>query len=277
MRLLLALLLAAAPAAPVVMLLPDRVSGPANDYNWSEDDSGRAVFGRSEANFAKARIWTLHRTRQGWSQPQPAAFTDPRWRDSDPWLTPDGRWLYFISDRPAPGRAEDRRDLDLWRVRRIANGWGVPEALSALNTPGEELGPELHGGVLYFASTRKGGPGRLDLYRARQQGAGFAAAEPLPEPLNSKDSEGDLTFSRDGRTAIFWRETSGRLLLYRSDRRGEKWTDPAPLDASVNIGDFNFTPAISRDGKQLRFASTARREGQAPGLADLYQAAIDLR
>jgi Tol biopolymer transport system component len=271
MHLFLASLLAAAVPASQPLFLPDQVSGPENDYNWSEDDHGHAVFARSKADFAASRIWETQRTAAGWSAPRPVAFASADWRDSDPWLTPDGRWLYFISDRPAPGRAEDRRDLDLWRVRRVGKGWGTPEPLSALNTPAEELGPELHGDRLYFASTRKGGPGRLDFFGAPRKGNGFGPAVPLRAPLNSAQSEGDLTFSRDGKRAIFWREVGGRLVLHQSRRAGNGWSAPIALLAGVNIGPFNFTPAISRDGRSLIFASTAKRPGQAEGLADLYQ------
>lgn len=97
------------------------LSSPMNDYNLSiSDDQRTLVVARSEADFRNARIMTATRAsaRSAWGTPQPIAFTDPRWSDSDPWLTPDGRTLYFISTRPAPGGEEGRADYDIWRSVR---------------------------------------------------------------------------------------------------------------------------------------------------------------
>jgi hypothetical protein len=253
-------------------LRTDSVSGPLSEYNYSESDDGKlAVFARSEADFARARIMVTRRTGRGWSTPAPIGFSDPRYRDSDPWLTPDGRTLYFVSDRPTPARP-GKRDLDIWRAIRQGEGWSAPEHLSnAVNGAGEELGPELHAGVLYFATARRSGMGGLDIYAARATPQGFAKPEALPAPINSAASESDFTLSGDGRTALFWRMTDGKGLIHRSRLGPEGWSAPAPLGAEVNRGGFNFTPSLARDGRTLTFASDAERPGQAKGLSDIYR------
>src|SRR5688572_17097634 len=82
--------------------LTEIINSPLNDYNLSMDKAERSlVFARSELEFRKARIFTAERTANGWSRPTAIGFTDERYANSDPWLTPDGRTLYFISDRPA--------------------------------------------------------------------------------------------------------------------------------------------------------------------------------
>ncbi len=254
-------------------MLPE-FSSPLNDYNLSTDDAGRmVVFARSEADFANARILVSERRGGRWSEPQPIAFTDPRYSDSDPWLTPEGRTLYFVSNRPVAG-TQPRPDLDIWRSVRTPGGWSQPEHLAALSSPGPELGVELHGDTLTFSSVRKGGSGGLDIYSARVSGAGFEAPRPIEEPFNSRESDSDFTLSRDGRTALFWRSLGGKGVLHISRRSKAGWSDPAPLPSSINRGDFNFTPAFSRDGSGITFASTAPRAGQAAGMADIYVAML---
>ncbi|WP_114952631.1 TolB family protein [Sphingosinicella terrae] len=267
----LLLALAAGLASPT-MVAP--LSSPLNDYNAVADAAESIlVVARSEAEFRNARILVSHRTADGWSPPEPIGFSDPRWSDSDPWLTADGQTLYFISNRPAAGRAPDRHDLDIWRARRNGEGWSEPEHLGAgVNSDSEELGPELHDGRLYFASTRPGGRGGLDIYQADVADTAFGPARPLESPFNSRESESDFTLSPDGQTAMFWRIAGGKGLLHVSRRRGGSWSEPQPLPASINLGDFNFTPSFSADGRHLRFASTMRRSGQAAGLADIYEA-----
>ena len=275
---ILAFLAVAAAAAMTPATFVDGVSSPLNDYNLSFDARERTmVFARSEAEFRNARIFVAARSGRGWSEPAPIGFSDPRWSDSDPWLTPDGMTLYFISNRPAAGREDGRTDLDIWRAVRTAAGWSAPEHLGpAVNSPGPELGPELHGSTLYFSSARRGGRGGLDIYAARSTAAGrFAPAAVLEGPFNGPASDSDFTLSRDGRAAMFWRSGEGGAgTLFLSRKVGAAWSRPEPLPAAINHGPFNFTPTFSADGRSVFYASTRAREGQAEGLADIYRASL---
>jgi Tol biopolymer transport system component len=268
---LIALLIAAATAGPAKLVA--FASSPLNDYNLSFDARERlVVFARSEADFRKARIFVAKRTKSGWTVPTPISFSDDRYADSDPWLTPDGRTLYFISDRPAPGREAKRTDHDIWRSTRTDRGWSSPEHLGPeVNGRGEELGPELHQGKLYFSSARRSGIGGLDIYEAQQNGSGFKTATLLDGPFNTPESESDFTLSPDGKSAMFWRSLEGRGTIHIAYADGRGWSEPVPLPARLNVGPFNFTPSFSGDGRRVRYASTIEREGQPSGLADIYE------
>lgn len=280
-------LTAAADGTPVtgaaLRLAPGTLSTPRNEYNLSEAGTLR-VFARSDANFANARIWLQRRTSDGWGVPEPAPLPAGA-SDSDPWLTPDGRWLYFASDRTAPGRDAKRRDLDLWRLPIDAQGvFGEPEHLGvAVNSPGMELGPELHAGVLYFNSTRPGGPAPLSIYGAALDAGGLPGApEPLPAPFNTGTQQGDFTLSPDGRFALFWslREGSAAGDVYAVRRIGDGWDSQAiRLPSPINSTGFDFTPAFSADGTLLRFASDRASSGLPEtgpgGLSDLYVVPVE--
>lgn len=261
-----------AAASETPRMLPS-VSSAMNDYNLGYDEAERTfVFARSEAEFAKAKIYIAEKRRGRWSEPRQIGFSDPRYSDTDPWLTPDGRTLYFASTRPTAARP-DKTDLDLWRSRRAADGgWAAPEHLGdAVNGAGPELGVELHGGTLYFSAARRSGKGGLDIYTAREQAGAFSTPpQLLPGPFNTAASESDFTLSPDGRRAVFWRMVGDKGMLHIAERTPAGWSEPRPLPASVNIGPFNFTPSFTRDGKALRFASTLARPGQDAGLADIF-------
>ena len=265
-----ALLAAAAATGPA--LAP--ISSDMSDYNPSMDAKERLlVFARSEAEFQNARIYIAERRGGPWSAPEPIEFSDERYSDTDPWLTPDGRTLYFISNRPTP-TDRGKRDIDIWRSRRSGSGWSAPEHLGdTVNSKGPELGVEFHAGSLYFASVRKGGKGGLDIYVARLGPNGFEAPQPVAGPFNTAESDSDFTLSPDGRTAAFWRgNQGGRIHLAR--RTAEGWSQPVPLPEAINHGPFNFTPSFAADGRQLWYASTRPREGQTDGLADIYVATL---
>jgi hypothetical protein len=273
----------AAPAAPVAgprteTLGAGRLSTEANEYNAGLSADGRTLlFARSpKGDFKGAHILVATRGKgagAAWGEPKPLPFADARYRDSDPFLAPDGRTLYFISDRPRPGTAseEAREDLDVWRVTRDAKGgWGTPEHLGMeVNSDGEELGPELHGDTLYFNSSRKGGPGQLDIWSARRVDGRFQAATVLPAPINSPQSEGDFTLSADGRVALFWSSRPGGQGsgdVWVAFRQGEAWGTPVNAGAAVNTKGFDFTPSLLPDGDTLLLGGM--RNG---ALSDLYR------
>ena len=285
-----------ATAAPATLVGEDGLAAGASAYNPSLTPDGRTlVFARSAPGFRRPVIHVSRLSHGRWSTPQPVPFTDPRWGDSDPTFTPDGRTLYFVSNRPADPRtagdstARDstRRDLDVWRVRREptreGERWGTPERLGPeVNTRSQELGPSWRDGVLYFASARRAGVGGLDLWAARDLGGGrFARAEPFGGALNTPASESDPELSPDGRTLLFWSDRAGgagSADLYAS-RRGTdgRWSAPVPLRGAANSAWFDFTPALSADGRWLYFASerpldAARAHDAPPGAGSPVQA-----
>jgi len=108
-----------------------------------------------------------------------------------PAITPDGKYLYFVSDmRGGEG------GLDLWRCSMENGEPGFPENLGpALNTPGDEMFPTFSpDGILYFSSNGREGMGGLDLYSARLDDWGTWHVEHLGAPMNSAGDDFGMTF-----------------------------------------------------------------------------------
>ncbi len=133
-----------------------------------------------------------------WSRPRPASFSG-RWSDVDPFITADGRRLYFCSNRPLSGQGDKGKDFDIWMSDRTAQGWSAPANVGApVNSPADEFYPSLSkNGTIYFQSRRPGGPGSPDIWRARPVAGGFADAQCLPPPVNSAGFEGDTLVAPD--------------------------------------------------------------------------------
>lgn len=139
-----------------------------------------------------AQIFTASRSDATWSSPQPLEITkDTLSSYAHPAVSPDGNWLYFVSDMPG-----GLGGLDLWRIRITSDGLGGAENLGEpINSPGDEMFPTFRpNGELYFSSNGHPGMGGLDLFCAKQDSTGKWNVENLKYPMNSAGDDFGMTF-----------------------------------------------------------------------------------
>ena len=104
-------------------------------------DGRTLYFVRSTPNFSRWTIMLSRFEKGKWSEPEVASFSG-QYSDADPFITRDGSRLYFISNRPTPGRPAP--NLDIWFVEKTANGWGEPKNPgSPINSGGSEWYPTI--------------------------------------------------------------------------------------------------------------------------------------
>ncbi len=190
-----------------------------------------------------------------WSKPNPAPFSAD-FSDDDPFVSPDGEWLYFVSDRPVD-EFDDNPDANIWRYNLKEDG--RLEVLS-VNSPMTEYSPVMTlTGTLYFASDREGGLGRGDVYVAETADGRFLEPEPLGPSVNSQYGEWNVWVSPSESTLIF--ESSSRPEnrstpgdLYVSLRTAAGWSPAIPLQ-DLNSVDSDLLPRMHPDGKTLYYTT----------------------
>ena len=140
-----------------------------------------------------AQIVTSSRSDAAWGKPNPLELTkDTLSTYAHPAVSPDGEWLYFVSDMPGGVGG-----YDIWRVRITAAGLGGVENLGEpINTPGDEMFPTFRpNGDLYFSSNGHVGLGGLDIYIAKvdKKTRQYKVTHP-GYPLNSEADDFGMTF-----------------------------------------------------------------------------------
>lgn len=140
-----------------------------------------------------AQIVTSSRSDAAWGKVQKLEITqDTLSTYAHPAISPDGEWLYFVSDMPG-----GMGGYDIWRVRITPSGLGGVENLGApINTPGDEMFPTFRSnGDLYFSSNGHIGMGGLDIYIARiDEKTHQYKIEHPGYPLNSEADDFGMTF-----------------------------------------------------------------------------------
>ena len=132
-----------------------------------------------EDGIGSCDIYFTEKVGDTWLPPKnmgPVVNSD-QW-DSQPSISPDGKTLYFASNRRG-----GQGSSDIWKTELDEKGeWGRPVNLGAIvNTSLAEMGPFIHydNSALYFSSQGHPGMGGADLFLSKRYDGGWT------EPLNA--------------------------------------------------------------------------------------------
>ena len=164
---------------------------------------------KTDPNYPRyATIVASHRNDAVWGKPSEIVISkDSLYSYAHPAVSPDGEWLYFVSDMPG-----GQGGYDLWRCRLLGNdAVGALENLgTTVNTPGDEMFPTFRpNGDMYFSSNGHPGLGGLDIFILKK---GTRTLEHPLSPLNSQGDDFGMTF--EGRL------NKGFFCSNRGDNRG---------------------------------------------------------
>jgi hypothetical protein len=248
---LLALALALAPragsAAPAVaefqvegaseVLLPGRVSRAQHELQATMQVAGDVlVFGCSDCSRSNGGdLWQVQLRDGQWVGPgraKPSSRND----ESAPSFTPEGGWLYYLSDRKGGFGGTDLYRVAYWQVRQ---SFATAENLGpAINSAGEEgaasAGPDGH--YVVFASRGREGARGWDLFESRRVNGKMDATRPLA-PLNTPGDEFDPALLANDAGLVFARRSGGaqaRSELWFAPRRGDGFAAPVRLPEAIN-------------------------------------------
>lgn len=226
---------------------------------WTADGS-EMLFSRAMKDWSRIQIRTASVRNGRIGPPRPVSFADPAARDVDPFVSPDGRSLYFASDRPLPGDAGPRA-YRLWKVDRVGKSWGAARPLTGEAAAlGALLYPSIdRHGMLVFARTTAEGP---RLYAARLEGDAIRDAAPLEIPGITFAL--DATVARDGKRIVFVApaEAGSRAkAIFLTRRLGKKWEAPRIVHRPEPPATSVLATGLSRDGRTLYFTSNLAVSG----------------
>jgi len=224
-------------------------------------DGKTVYFTAREFNSAAAKpplhVYESHLQNGEWQQAKPVRFSSEQWSDLDPFISGDGQKMFFVSTRPAPGKANGKPDMDIWFSEWKSGEWSEPRWIKEINSDAKEGSPSVdRKGNLYFFSDRGAEANQNSIYVAHIVGDHFSAPEKLPTPINAGPSDTSPWIAPDGQTLLFYSTRPGgfgQADLYVSFLKSNTWSPPVNLGAAVNTADFEYNPEVSRDGSTLYF------------------------
>ena len=174
----------------------------------SENDEGACTFSadfktmyltvcKTDPTYPRyAQIATAQRSDASWGKATELNISrDTLSTFAHPAPSPDGRWLYFVSDMPG-----GLGGYDIWRAEILGNNVvSIENVGSPINTPGDEMFPTFRpNGDFYFSSNGHPGFGGLDIYyveneELRMRNEEFPSGVPSTEGMAAANSSSDGT------------------------------------------------------------------------------------
>ncbi len=138
-------------------------------------------------------IHTSTRSDAKWSAPVKFEITaDTLSTYGHPAVSPDGEYLYFVSDMPGGYGGKD-----IWRISLKERQGSLVNLGPGINTAGNEDFPYVRSdGTLYFSSDGHPGMGGLDIFKAVHKGSDGMewTIENMRSPINSSGDDFGMTF-----------------------------------------------------------------------------------
>ncbi|WP_346857061.1 OmpA family protein [uncultured Draconibacterium sp.] len=194
-----------------------------------------------------AELYSTSQSRGSWSDPIKLQVLGDSLTAAHPALSPDGEYLYFVSDKIG-----GQGGKDIWRAKSEGGTYGKAVNLGAVvNTDGDEMFPFVRdNGELYFASNGHVGQGGFDIFKAVEDENGVWTIENMGSPMNSSADDFGIAFV-DG-------ENKG---MFSSNRKGSRGDDiysfvVPPKIYQVEGEIFNKETNSKLDGTTVRIIGT---------------------
>jgi len=238
------------PGLTPEIFAPGIISTDSHEYAITFTPNGSEFyFTRRGGALSQSTIMIM---KQEWNVPQAASFSGI-YADSEPFITPDGKRLYFGSRRPLEDNETPKRP-HIWITDRINSGWLKPRPLGSPFHDIFVMGPTLtKDDTIYFTS--KGG-----IHKSAFTSSGYGKIEKLGDSINAGPAvhpfiapdESYLIFDGRDRPDGF-----GGWDLYISFRNNDgSWTEAKNMGEKINSSSNELCASVSPDGKYLFYESS---------------------
>lgn len=227
---------------------------------------GKEIYWTASGEYGYSeKIWCIKQKKGHWEFPKIVFFTDEA-RDGGPFITPDGKKLFFHSNRQMKNDEKTKADSDIWVVGKVDNRWGEPKNLGpVINSKNSEVFASISKkGNLYFqAYYPTKSLGSSDIYWSEFKNGHYSDPENLGPAINSPYSESSPFIAPDESYILFHSIRPGGFIqgnqIYISFKTKKGcWTEAKNMGRVIN-GSIASSPYASPDGKFLFY--TRRQNG----------------
>ncbi len=218
---------------------------------WSQDNTRR----RANPNDPIIKGICVSKIENGhWTKPKIASFSPPNISDA-PFISPDGKKLYFITTRPIEKQGKSGGEA-IWYVDKSSDGWSEPKPLPPAINSMERIHWSFsvdNRGNIYFGALS-------GIYCSKYEKGEYQRSEELDVTINKPGVGNSCPFiSPDRSYLIFtrWENKTSRLLISFRNQDGS-WSSPKEINSVIEMNEEHgqICPYVSPDGKYFFFLDT---------------------
>jgi ankyrin repeat protein len=184
-----------------------------------------------------------------WTEPQIAAFSG-KFFDFEPFISPDGKRLYFGTMRALDG-SDKQGALHQWLLEKTTAGWSEPKPLGSPFSDLFVMYPSVtNDGTIYFS-------GREGIYLSRYKEGKYQEPEKLSEEtINLFSFTAHPFIAPDESYLIFDAHPLGMYsdIFISFKEKDGSWRRARKMGSQVNTEESEMCPGVSPDGKLFFFA-----------------------
>jgi dipeptidyl aminopeptidase/acylaminoacyl peptidase len=252
------------PENALDFFLPDFSDQQISVRDFALSPDGQEVYFSVESTKKNISFIVLSKkTKTGWTPVEVVSFSG-QYRDIEPSFSPDGKALYFASNRPLDNLTAAPKDYDIWKVERKKNSskWSAPINMAApVNSEKDEFFPSVTNAKnLYFTATLETTKGREDIYVCEYTNGKYETPKPLSDSINTKAYEFNAWVAPDESVIIF--SSFGRAdgngggdLYFSIKNKSGEWTSAKHFGSPINSDKLDYCPFFDVKNKLLYFTS----------------------
>lgn len=221
-------------------------------------------------------IYITHRIEKGWDVPEEISKSINTSNNNEGTcsVSADGRTLVFT----ACNRQDGYGSCDLYITHKEGKDWGAPINMGdIINSRDWESQPSLtaDGHTLYFASDRRGGQGKRDIWVSNLNAKGlWSDPKNLGPVINTPDEENAPFIHANGRT-LFYASNGlpgmGGFDIFLSQRIDTIWSAPKNIGYPINTVSEQVGLYIASDGKRAYYSDDRSENGNNRSLLYTFE------
>jgi glyoxylase-like metal-dependent hydrolase (beta-lactamase superfamily II) len=229
-------------------------SAKAAEFGVTFSPDGREMYFTRRVDGGQNTIMVSRWEKDGWTAPEEAAFAKG-FPSNEPYITPDGRKLYFGCNRTRPGA--ERAEYAIWVVERAAAGaWSEPR----YHGPGMFVSAARNGNLYMTDVAALVNPDRPvvvypwtgDRFGAPQRLGGGVNAPVVADHAYVAPDDSYILFDSPVRPG----SQGGYGDLYICFKKPDgTWGEALNLGDAINTPATNFGPTVTPDGKYIFYCT----------------------
>lgn len=249
------------PGDSAVLFAPGLVSTGATERDLIFTPDGQEAFFVRSVGRLYSTIFYSKNENGKWLKPEVFKFcTHSKYKYLEPFVTSDGKKLFFVTDRPVKG--EEPGSFDIWvSEKNELNEWTEPYKLDApVNTAENDFFPTVtKNGTIYFTA--------LDtmmkeefIYRSKFVNGEYTKPEKLNEKVNGGRARFNVTIASDESYIIVPTygtndapRNTNYFIVFRNEN--DQWSEPINMEPYLK-SEGGWSASISPDQRYLFFMAS---------------------